>query len=63
MGVRPDYVIVIRADVLHEIDGPMLIHGLQGWDRKTLAVPRQRTLRPDPARLRERYEIFLTTAR
>ena len=61
MGIRPDYVIEIRADVLHDVDGPMLIHGLQGWDRKMLAVPRQRTLRPDPARLRERYEVFLTT--
>ena len=63
MGVRPDYVIEIRADVLREVDGPMLIHGLQGWEGKSLAVPRQRTLRPDPARLRERYEIFQATAR
>lgn len=58
MGVRPDYVIEIRADVLREVDGPMLIHGLQGWDGKTLRVPRNAAFRPDPSRLAERYEAF-----
>ena len=28
IGVRPDYVVEIREDVLEEIDGPMLQHGL-----------------------------------
>ena len=58
MGIRPDYVIEIREDVLNEVDGPMLIHGLQGWNGKALRVPRQQMLRPDPVRLQERYEIF-----
>jgi putative restriction endonuclease len=62
MGVRPDYVIEIREDVLREVDGPMLIHGLQGWNGKTLRVPRQTTLRPDPARLRVRYDRFQARA-
>jgi hypothetical protein len=48
MGVRPDYVIEIRDDVLREVDGPMLVHGLQGWNGKALRVPRQAALRPDP---------------
>ena len=30
LGVRPDYIIRVRADVLEEVDGPMLRHGLQG---------------------------------
>ena len=30
LGVRPDYIIRVRADVLEEADGPMLRHGLQG---------------------------------
>ena len=58
MGVRPDYIIEIREDVLREVDGPMLIHGLQGWDGKTLRVPRMAALRPDPSRLDERYRLF-----
>ena len=58
MGVRPDYVIEIRSDVLREVDGPMLIHGLQGWDGRTLRVPRNAALRPDPSRLAERYDAF-----
>ena len=58
MGVRPDYTIEIREDVLREVDGPMLIHGLQGWDGKALRVPRMPALRPDPDRLNERYQLF-----
>ncbi len=30
LGVRPDYIIRVRTDVLEEVDGPMLRHGLQG---------------------------------
>ena len=30
LGVHPDYVIHVRPDILYEIDGPMLKHGLQG---------------------------------
>src|SRR5512144_2289313 len=59
LGVRPDYVIEIRSDVLAEVDGPMLRHGLQDLHRANLAVPPRRTQdQPDPARLEERYERF-----
>lgn len=58
MGVRPDYVIEIREDVLSEVDGPMLIHGLQGWNGRMLRVPRRVAFRPDSARLAERYDAF-----
>ena len=30
LGVRPDYIIRVRADVLEEVSGPMLRHGFQG---------------------------------
>ena len=30
VGVHPDYVVHVRPDILHETDGPMLRHGLQG---------------------------------
>src|SRR5215472_17437411 len=29
LGVRPDYIVEIRKDVLDEHDGPMLHHGLK----------------------------------
>lgn len=58
LGVRPDLVIEIRRDVLDEIDGPMLVHGLQGFQEAKLHAPRTRGLYPNPDFLAERYEIF-----
>jgi len=59
LGVRPDLVIQIRRDILEEEDGPMLRHGLQELHGRGLVqVPRARELKPDPARLDERYQIF-----
>jgi putative restriction endonuclease len=58
LGVRPDYHVEIRRDVLDEIDGPMLVHGLQGFQDATLLVPRAVRLRPNRDFLAERYELF-----
>lgn len=58
LGVRPDLVVEIRRDVLNEIDGPMLVHGLQGFNESRLHVPRRTELRPNPKWLEERYEAF-----
>jgi len=59
LGVRPDLVVHIRADILAEIDGPMLRHGLQEMDKRTIVAPTGRQTRPDIARLEERYADFL----
>lgn len=61
IGVRPDYVIQVRRDVLIEIDGPMLRHGIQEMHGARLTVPHQRAARPDPERLEQRYEEFRAT--
>lgn len=58
LGVRPDLKIEVRHDVLHEADGPMLKHGLQGFDGEVITVPRQKALRPNVDFLAERYERF-----
>lgn len=58
LGVRPDLVVEISASVLEEIDGPMLIHGLQGFHGARLSVPRSKTLQPNTDFLEERYELF-----
>jgi putative restriction endonuclease len=56
--VRPDLVVEIRKDILGETDGPMLIHGLQGFQNVRIAVPRRAELQPDREFLAERYEMF-----
>ena len=59
LGVHPDYVIHVRPDILYEIDGPMLKHGLQGLEGQRILVPSRRVERPDEGRLGERWERFL----
>lgn len=58
MGIRPDLEIEIRRDVLEETDGPMLIHGLQGFQGAKLIVPGRAELKPNREFLEERYERF-----
>jgi putative restriction endonuclease len=58
IGIRPDCVVEVRRDVLDESDGPMLIHGLQGFHGTSLLLPRVPALRPDPVLLEARYERF-----
>ncbi len=60
LEVSPDDLIVeIRKDVLDEIDGPMLIHGLPECQNKRLNVlPASARLKQKREILEERYEIF-----
>lgn len=58
LGVRPDYVIEVRQDILQESDGPMLQHGLKELHHTRLWVPRKPALRPDVKLLARRYEEF-----
>ncbi|MFG3441970.1 HNH endonuclease [Nonomuraea sp. NPDC047897] len=60
LGVRPDHVIEVRADILEEVDGPMLKHGLQEMHALRIVVPGRRADRPDRELLEERYERFRT---
>jgi putative restriction endonuclease len=59
VGIRPDLVVEVRHDILEEVDGPMLRHGLQDLQgRKLLVLPFRRIQHPDPESLAERYELF-----
>ena len=58
LGVRPDYVIEVRRDLLEEEDGPMLLHGLKGMHLQPLFAPRKVDLKPDRERLQVRWERF-----
>jgi putative restriction endonuclease len=62
IGIRPDRIVEVRKDILAEIDGPMLRHGLQEMHGGTIFVPRSRREQPDPTRLEERYEQFRAAA-
>lgn len=59
LGIRPDYQLEVRLDVLHEVDGPMLRHGIQEMHGQTLRVlPSARAEKPDPELLEERWVEF-----
>jgi putative restriction endonuclease len=58
IGIRPDYVVELRNDVLMESDGPMLIHGLQEFQGTRLFLPRRPDDRPKQGFLEERYSQF-----
>jgi putative restriction endonuclease len=58
IGLRPDYVIEIRDDILHESDGPTLAHAIQGLHGRTIVLPRVAAQRPDPELLEIRYKEF-----
>lgn len=59
LGIRPDHTVEIHERLLHEIDGPMLLHGLQGRHGQLLmALPRRPADLPDVDRLAERYAEF-----
>jgi putative restriction endonuclease len=58
LGIRPDYTIVVRKDVLIETDGPMLRHGLQSLHNMRLSLPKRLDQRPDPDLLAQRLDVF-----
>lgn len=58
VGVDPDYLLHVRRDILDEIDGPMLRHGLQELHGGKLTVPRSAAKRPNREYLAERFEAF-----
>ena len=63
LGIRPDLTVQVRADVLAEIDGPMLRYGIQAHDgMRLMVIPSARRDRPDATRLEARYSEFLARA-
>ena len=58
LGVRPDYVVQVRPDLLRETDGPTLVHGIQALHGSRITVPRKPGFQPDRHFLEIRYENF-----
>lgn len=59
LGIRPDLVVQVREDILEEVDGPMLRHGIQErHGQRLMAVPNARSEMPDPRLLEIAYDRF-----
>ncbi len=58
MGIAPDRRIHIRKDILEEVDGPMLRHGLQEMHGSLIRIPGRRDLHPKVEYLDERFARF-----
>lgn len=58
VGVNPDYKIIVRKDILEEIDGPMLKYGIQEMHGHRLILPKNKENWPDFERLNIRYQLF-----
>jgi putative restriction endonuclease len=58
LGIDPAGVVHIAQRLLDEIDGPMLTSGLQGFHGSQIFQPRRGDERPDPERLKLRFERF-----
>lgn len=62
IGVRPDFIIEIRPDILREGDGPTLKHAIQGLHGQRIVLPARTAHRPDPAFLARRYQQYREVA-
>jgi putative restriction endonuclease len=58
LGISPDYVVEINSDLMQEVDGPMLRHGLQEMNGRRLELPGRRADWPDRERLAARFAEF-----
>jgi len=59
IGINSDYIIKVRGDILEEIDGPMLKHGIQSLENQQIHLPNHKRDWPDKYRLEERFDLFL----
>lgn len=58
LGISPDYVVAINHELMEEVDGPMLRHGLQEMNGRRLELPGRRVDWPDRDRLAARFDTF-----
>lgn len=61
IGIRPDYSVEVRKDILLENDGPMLQHGIKEMHDKKIILPSHKNFYPDRISLEKRYELFRKT--
>lgn len=62
LAISPDYIVLIRRDVLLEKDGPMLQHGLKNLNGINIVLPKHKIDWPDRDLLDMRYQQFNNAA-
>jgi putative restriction endonuclease len=58
LGITPDFQVRINRELLDEVDGPMLRHGLQDMHGRMLVLPHRKAEWPSADRLAERFAEF-----
>jgi len=59
IGIDADYVVHV-SEKLHRLkDGPLLEHGILGFDKKRICLPRNIEARPDQDLLNRKFEKYL----
>lgn len=58
LGISPDYEVGVDHELLAEVDGPMLQHGLKEMHGRILVLPERRREWPDRDRLATRWSEF-----
>lgn len=59
IGITPDYEIKIREDILEEIDGPILQHGIQGLNGVKILLPDRQEEWPNQDALDWKFQRFM----
>lgn len=59
LGIRPDFVVEVREDILAEVDGPMLTYGIQArHGQRLMELPQNRREYPSQDLLDHAYQAF-----
>jgi putative restriction endonuclease len=58
LGITADFQVKVDEEIMQEVDGPMLRHGLQDMDGRTIRLPRRRADHPSQDSLAFRFEEF-----
>ena len=59
LGITPKFKIEVRQELLDEVDGPMLQHGIKAMHGERILLPKTRQYRPSQERLEARFEKYL----
>jgi putative restriction endonuclease len=58
LGITADFQVKVDEAIMQEVDGPMLRHGLQEMDGRTIRLPRRAADHPSQDSLALRFEEF-----
>ncbi len=58
VGIDGDYRVHVNGALLHEVDGPMLKHGIQEMHGTSLTLPTRRADHPSKDALDARFAVF-----